>query len=421
MNKLHAARNSNVINWDSGIKISLSEKLTNLIWIYLYHLRSETMKIMKLMSIMLLALVFRVQAQEPLGLYEMKQMLLNSNVDISVVYEEYVQAQQGSKAKVLDLLPTLSIDMLIYDYNYTILRSIIPEPHRFLQASSSKDMAKAADVNRTIVQKNLLEDLEKTFFMINMHQEMLVSLREEAAIKQEIARRAEESYNLGSMSFMEYYEHKKSALAAKSEVVGAKEILSAEKFSLMLILGLENYEEGISVEPAEFYNRLLDFPTEIDEAMEVAADSSKEVEQYGHLLAAAKKSKRAQGLSWLSWGGIGFDYTARVRIAKSNVRKIERQRTKAIYEVRNQVATLYTQIEKLQEKEELHNMLLEMAEDELERLRIDHEELLVDSLRVKRAELALLVAQRDGRRIQYDIELKYVQLKRAMGYYMAVE
>ena len=114
----------------------------------------------------------QVFAGETYSLETAKKQVSENNIKVSIAYEQYVQVKSQAKAKSLQLLPTISVDMLIFDYQYAILRSLVPEPTRFFEAAASKDLAEAASVNRTFVKKNLLEDLENTFFLFQFHKEI---------------------------------------------------------------------------------------------------------------------------------------------------------------------------------------------------------------------------------------------------------
>jgi len=142
------------------------------------------------------------------------------------------------------------------------------------------------------------------------------------------------------------------------------------------------------------------------------------VDQFAYLISAAKKTKRGVAVSWISWGGVGFDYFARVSIAKHEVQKIEHERTKTVYETKNQIAAQYETIAKHQEKMALQAKLLEMSETEYARALANYDDLLGTFIQVKKAELNLLVAKREQRRLQYELELKYIKLKRTIGAYM---
>lgn len=145
-----------------------------------------------------------VFAGQQYSLETAKQAVVNDNINVSIAYEQYVLVKSQAQSKTLNLLPTISVDMLMVDYQYAVLRSIVPEPQRFFDAAASKDLAKAASVNRTIVKRNLLQDLEQTFFLYQYHQEMLESFNKETAITQEIATRSQEAYDLGAIDFGEY-------------------------------------------------------------------------------------------------------------------------------------------------------------------------------------------------------------------------
>lgn len=354
-------------------------------------------------------------ASEEYNLSTAKTRVVNENINIAIAYENYVAVKSQAQVKALQLLPSITIDMLIYNYQYTILRSIIPEPSRFFDAAAAKDLAKAASVNRTIVKMNLLEDLEKTYFLIQFHKEAVVSLNKELEIKKIIASRVQEAYDLGAVGFEEFYNTQREVTLTKSSLVSAVEIVKSEEFALKLILQVKNNLDLLILDQAEFYNETLDFPSDTEQAMNLAANNSKEVAQFDYLIEAAGHTKKGVSLSFISWNGVGFDYFARVSIAKSEIRKLELQRTKAVYEVKNQVAASYEEIRTHKEKMAYQDQLLAMAQEDYVTASANYNNQLGTLISMKRAELNLLVAERESRRLEYELELKYIHLKRLLG------
>lgn len=349
-----------------------------------------------------------------LGLDEAKNKVVNENINVSIAYEQYVQAKNTSRSKTLQLLPTITVDMLIYDYQYALLRSVIPEPQKFFEASASKDLAQAANANKRIVQKNLLEDLETTLYLNQYHTELLASFNYELGLLEDIATRSQEAYDLGAIDFSEYYRTQRSVVSARTQLVNAKEVVESQKYSLKLILQEKNTEE-LSFEKLPFYNSELPFYSDVNEAMDVAVRNSQEIVQYNHLRNAAEKQKKGVAVSWLSWNGVGFDYFARVSIARSEVKKINLLKEKSAIEIRNQVANQYSQVSSQKRKIALQSELLQMAEVEYSEAKDAETELLNSYINTRKAELSLIYAERDALRLKYDLEIKYIKLKRLVG------
>lgn len=352
------------------------------------------------------------------SLTEAKEELVNDSLSVAIAYEKYVMAKEQSRAKALDLLPSITVDLLIYDYNYTILRTLIPEPSRFFEASASKDLEKAAKVNQLVVTRNLLADLEKSFFLIKYNEEVVESMKSALAVKEELLSRTQEAYDLGGVDYSEVYSARRDVIKAQTELNNTMEVLSAEKFAMKLILSRKNPTESLTLDFPGFYNESLNYPADVESAMDIAVNNSKEVESYNHLINAAEKSKKGEAWSWLSWTGVGFDYFAKVEISKANVRKVEHERKQAVYNIRNKVAALYSKIEAHKTKMDLQAELTEMAREYFDMLSEDLDNLRTTVIKVKKAELNLKSAELESRKLHYELELLYVELKRALGAYM---
>ena len=357
----------------------------------------------------------QIFAGETYSLETAKTQVANNNIKVSIAYEQYVQVKSQARSKSLQLLPSISIDMLIFDYQYAILRSLVPEPTRFFEAAASKDLAEAANVNRSIVKKNLLEDLENTFFLYQFHKEMGESFKKEQAITNEIAERSQEAYDLGAIDFSEYYRTQRNVVTAKTQAVNGNEIVKTEEYALKLILQVKDNTDTLDLASLKFYNEDLDYPATAQEAVNIAVNNSLEVAQFDHLIDAANKQKKGVAVSWISWGGVGFDYFARVSIAKSEVAKLELNKKKAVIEIKNQVAAQYALIESQKQKIAFQDQLLTMAQAEYSAALSAQGELLNSFINVKKAELNLMYAEREASKLKYELELRYIKLKRILG------
>ncbi|WP_372654678.1 TolC family protein [Halobacteriovorax sp.] len=356
-----------------------------------------------------------VFATSYLTLNDMKDTVIDDNINIALAYENYIEAKETASVRTLDLLPSVNVDVFLYDYEYTILRSVIPEPYKYFDAKAAKEMAKAASVNRRVVQKNMILDLEKTFYIMNLNKELLVSFEKEKAIKDEIKNRSYESYVLGDMSFSRYNNYHRSSIVAGTNTLVTKEVIDTQELALKLILRVDDLTEAISLEKPRFDNIYFDYPESVEVAADLAVERSFEVKQFDYLLEAAEYREDSEAISWLSWSGIGFDYPARVRVAKSNVRQVELEKKKTIIEIRNQVASLYTLINRIEQKVESYKQLKEIADENLENVNLDYDNLLVDFIEVKDAEIDSLVLERKLTSLKYEKEILLIRLKRVLG------
>ena len=370
-----------------------------------------------ILNFLIVLLVFsaNVFAAETITLENAKKQVVNNNINVAIAYENYVLVKEQEKEKALSLLPNISIDMLILNYQYTILSSLIPEPARFFDVAAQKDLAIAAKINTTIVKKNLLEDLENTMYLYQFHKEVVESLQKELAINTDIASRSKEAYDLGAISFSDFYLTQRNVVASKSQLISANEILTSDAFALKLILQVADNTQILDIENLPFYNETLAFPNSSEEAEVVAVNNAKEIEQFDYLTSAAKKQKRGVAISWISWGGVGFDYFARVSIAKIEVEKIQLNKSKAVFELRNQVSAQYADIAAHKEKISYQDQLLAMAETAYVNAKAQETNLLNSHINTRKAELDLLGAQRDSRKLKYELEMKFIKLKRLLG------
>ena len=348
------------------------------------------------------------------NLIEAKREIISNNTNVAIAYENYVRAQKEAKATTLALLPSFSIELFLLDYQYVMLRSIIPEPSRFFQASASRELVGAANLNQLIVKRNILEDFEKNYYLHQMHKGLLPELAQEVSILEELEADTLEAYELGAVDFAQYYAAKNTALAARSTFLNAEQLVKSDELAIKLILEL-GINEDLDLEIEAFYNGTLPYPTNAQDAAEIAVNNSKEIDTFDYQIAAAKKLKKGVAISWLSWSGVGFDYFANNAVAKSNIRQLENQKTKTVYETKNQVAKYYKLIENQNEKISIQEQLVDMAQMNYELKLENYNELRGTKIDVKRAELSVLRAQRELTSMTYELEILYISLKRILG------
>jgi len=359
-------------------------------------------------------------SQVEYDLNEAKLEINENNWDVAIAYENYVMAKQESKAATLALLPSFSAEYLLladsflYDLEYLILRTVLPEPSRFFNASASKQLAEAARINKLVTTRNILADFEKTYFLNQMRKAFLPSLEKEVQIRAEIEKSLKEAYELGAVDFSEYYAAKKATISAISLHSTAEHFVKTDELSVKMILNIPT-DTDLQLEYEEFYNGSLPFPKTANDAQNIAVNNSKEIESYGYSIRAAKKLKKGVSISWLSWGGVGFDSFAKVSIAKSNIRKLELQRSQAVVKTKNQVSKLYKLIENQLKKIEIQAYLLNLAKDDLETKVNDLNGLRGTKLSVNRALLTFMGTERELTKLEYELEILFIDLKRALG------
>jgi hypothetical protein len=380
------------------------------------YLKRRSKMGMKSLSLFIIGTIlnFNTFALVNYNLEQAKLNVVSDNNSVAIAYENYVRAQHESRAASLALLPSFSVEMFLFDYQYTILRSVIPEPSRFFSAAASKELKEAARLNELIVKRNMLADLEKSYYLHQMHKDFLPLLADEVIAYEELEAATLEAYELGVVDFAQYYSAKTAALSARSVYLNAEQVVAADELGLKLILKVDN-DETLELDREEFYNRDLPFPELSKDAETIAVNNSKEIETFDYNIQAAKQMKKGVAISWLSWGGVGFDYFARNSIAKSNIRKLENQRTKTVYETKNQVSKFYKLIDNQNKKIEIQKTLVEMAHNNYEAKLANYNELRGTKIDVTKAGLSLFAAQRELVKLDYELEVLYISLKRLMG------
>jgi len=293
-----------------------------------------------------LVLTFSVQAisAETLTLEQLRQEVLDENLDVKIQYEKYYQAQQNVKVQLGEFLPRLNFQLLFWNNTYSLLYSVVPTPSGWFNYQASQELAVAEKYITESIKLNILRDLTLTYISIKHQEELLKSLqREETALTQALER-AQNLEDLGFGDDNQTFIAQRALLTHQQDIYALNAVMAAQKESLLLSL---NRLPTQDLELAPVNQTTVELPETVEEAISLALDNSPELTANLFMAQAAQYMVSSARWSFVSFSGIGLGYPATLRIEKSQYRVIKLEGEKLENQIENQVALAYSKLENL--------------------------------------------------------------------------
>lgn len=296
---------------------------------------------------LILILTFSTQAisAEPLSLEQLRQEVLDENLDVKIQYEKYYQAQQNVKVQLGAFLPSLNFQILFWNTTYSILYSVVPTPSGWFNYQASQELAVAEKYITESIKLNILRDLTLTYISIK-HQEILMQsmLKEEKALENAYER----ALNLEDLGFgdnNQTFTTQRALLTHRQDMYALRSVMAAQKEALLLSLNRIPTDDILLEDVMQSTEEL---PETVEEAMSLALDNSPELTANLFMAEAARYMVSSSKWSFISFSGIGLGYPATLRIEKSKLRVINLEGEKLENQIENQVALAYSKLDNLE-------------------------------------------------------------------------
>jgi outer membrane protein TolC len=295
-----------------------------------------------LLSILLFTFALSSYASDVLTLSQMRREVLADNIDVKIQYERYYQARQNVQVKLGEFLPTLNVQLFIWNTTFGILNAVTPLPSNWFNYEASKELAIAEKYITDSIKLNILKDLTLTFLSIKEHEEMYAFMQEEEKFLVNANERANQMLALGLINSIDAFESQRSLETHRNRMLAMNIIIAAEKESIALTLG-RNPDEPFELGEVDVLED--EIPVSVERAIEVALNNSPEVKANQFMQYAAQYMVQSARWSFISFSGIGFGYPAALRIEKSKLRVIQLEGEKLRNQVANQMNLAYSTLD----------------------------------------------------------------------------
>jgi outer membrane protein TolC len=291
-----------------------------------------------------------------LSLNDLRKEVLDENVDIKIQYEKYYQAQKGVSVALGQFLPSANINLINVNATLAILQSVVPTPSDWFAYQSSKELRLAEKFTTESIKLNILEGLTVNFVNLKHHEALMVSLKKQETLLNEVYEEVVKKEELGVATESDVFVAKRNLLQHKQDVYMLNSLMIAEKQAILIALNRspkETLDLGALAE-----DNLSVIPANVEDGADLAVNNSTELLSNSYQAEAAYYMVASKKWSFVSFNGIGFDYGSTLSIEKSKARIIELQGEQISLKVRNQVYSGYEALDIINQRIELQEKVI---------------------------------------------------------------
>lgn len=289
-----------------------------------------------------------------LSLLDAQNLLLGKNISLQLAYEKLYQARKNIIASRAMFFPDATWFAFAaaagpagaaYVGGVLLGAHMLSIPSKWFDYKAIKEMARAEEQTLAAVKRNLWLELTQIYYHIYKDQTVLAAITQQCRLHREVVNYVNKSVEIGASTDAMLIEEQRSLSDCQGQEKAFEGILAAELAELRMLLNIDPRQEIILDEAdlAPYQNNFL-AAIDVETLARSAVYNSPEVKQLGFLEEAAMHLKKSADLSILTFSGLGFGYTGRVKIAKSQVRVIKLSLQELLNEIRNQVYATYQQV-----------------------------------------------------------------------------
>ncbi|MBA2405841.1 MAG: TolC family protein [Bdellovibrionales bacterium] len=374
-------------------------------------MRNTLLKTLVALGMLMIAL--QSFAKVELNLQDLRKEVLDENIDIKIQYEKYYQSQKNVSVALGQFLPAANITLINVNATLAILQSVIPTPTDWFAYQASKELRVAEKFTTETIKLNILEGLTVNFVNLKHHESLMVSLKQQETLLNEVYEEVKKKEELGIATQNDVFIARRSLLQHKQDIYMLNSLIIAEKQALLIALNKSPKEElSLGALPVE---NLDVIPANIEDGADLAVNNSTELLSNSYQAEAARYMVSSKKWSFISFNGIGFDYGATLSIEKSKARIIGLQSEQIALKIRNQVYAAYEGLDILDQRIELQKEVVAAVKKMDERTVELYMNNAVPFSKYYESRNAVASEERGLVKIQMERTIKVAQLKRLLG------
>jgi len=352
-------------------------------------------------------------AATELTLEQLRKEVLDDNLDIRMQYEKYYQSQRNVGVALGQFLPNANINLVNINATLAVLQSVVPTPSNWFSYQASKELQLAEKFTTESIKLNILEGLTANYINLKHQETLMVSLKKQERFLEDVYTDVVKSEELGMASPNDVFLARRNLLQHRQDIFALSTLMLAEKQSLLIALNMAPNEElSLGHLPAE---NLEVIPENVNEGIELALRNSTEIKSNVYQADAARFMVSSKKWSFVSFNGIGFDYSSTLAIERSRARIIELEREKIALKIKNQVYSAYDELSILDQRIELQKQVLLTNEETDVRNTELYMNQLITLTKYLESKNNLAEEERTLTRLEMQRLIKVAHLKRLLG------
>jgi outer membrane protein TolC len=374
-------------------------------------MRTTFVKSVSLMGAFLFSL--QVFAAPTLSLDELRNEVLDQNIDVRLQYEKYYQAQRGVSVAFGQFLPGASIQLININATLAVLQSVVPTPSQWFGYQASKELYAAEKYTTESIKLNILKGLTVNYLNIKYHEMLMTSMKKQEAALFDLYEAARKQEEMGQVDSSVVFMAKRNLLQHRQDIYALQTLIVAEKQALMIALNRSPNEEfELGAIPAE---GLESIPGSVEAGMKLAVTNSTELLSNSYQAEAARYMVSSKRWSFISFSGIGFDYSANLSIEKSKTRVIELQAEQIELKIKNQVSASYKELDILNQRINIQTHVVNAVKEVELRNKELYQGNVIPFAEYSNSQMSSIAEERTLIRLKMERRVKIVEIKRLLG------
>jgi hypothetical protein len=263
------------------------------------------------------------QEVNALSLEEIKNIVVNENLDIQISYQRLLQAQKDISVARAQFFP-YGTGVLFNYKTYTVLNKLLlielitSLPTKLYTVRENKNIRTAQSYSLKALTENIKNQVAELYYGVVKQNAMVDLVGIELELLEELISSTQASIAVGITTDESLVGLKLRALSLRDDYLKFKAYQAYENMALNVLLGRDPKTAGaVKLQPVATLIGHDDIKMSTENMVASAVANSSEIKAGKFLLSAAFNSKRSTQWSILSFKGLGFGYWGRIKVSKS--------------------------------------------------------------------------------------------------------
>jgi hypothetical protein len=265
-----------------------------------------------------------------LSLTDVREQVLNDQLDVRVSYERLLQAQKRIAEARAQYFPYgLGTVAALYFLNawtpLVLIELVTSLPSKIYQVQSEKNLRIAAKYDHIALRENVKNQIATLYYTILKEEAGLQLMRHEVLLMEELLAVVDEQIELGVGQFEDRQRIELRLLDLRDIALRFGSFVAEEKAAFNELIGV-GPEVSLKLEPVRPFLTPMSLRTTRAEVTQSAVEKSPEIVSAQFRIQAARRSRSSVKWSILSFSGIGFGHWSRVQVAGSKIAEAKLQK-----------------------------------------------------------------------------------------------
>jgi len=258
------------------------------------------------------------------NLSNIKDMVIDSNLDLKISYEKLYQTQRQICLARAKCFSYGFGDAFIIYYTNAFSSLVLFElgtslPSKWFNVRRTKYFKRAEEQNLSALKENIKNQVSTLYYGVLKDESVLQLADYELILMDKLFKNLRIQVDAGLIDEKEMIDHKVKHLRQRQEYLLFESYLLDEKLAFKNLLN-KDFRDKIVLQPDGRFLSHDDISVDTETFGKQAQDRSYEIKASNEILNAAYAAKKSTKWSIMSFSGLGFDYLSKIRIKSSKIK-----------------------------------------------------------------------------------------------------